>query len=132
MPESPHLTDLQLAILRVFWERGEAGVADVFRALWDERHLAQSTVATVISRLEKRGLLARRGDARQYFYRATVTEEEVRRAMVDGLTSLLFRGDAAALVSHLVQSRELAPGDLERVRALLDSLGDEENDGGAR
>lgn len=130
MTESPQLTELQLAILRVLWERGEAGVPEVYRALWDERRLAQSTVATMIGRMEKRAILTRRWEDRQYLYRPAVTEEEVRRSMVSGLTSLLFGGSSAALVSHLVESREIAPGDLESVRAMLDSL--EEDDDGDR
>ena len=125
MTDSSRLTELQLAILRVFWARAGATVPEVFRALWDERGLAQSTVATLITRLEKRGLLAREGDARQYVYRATVSEDEVRRSMVAEMTSLLFGGDAAALVSHLVESRELGPDEMEQVRALLEAMEDD-------
>lgn len=102
----------------------------MYRGLWDERRLAQSTVATMIGRIEKRAILTRRWEDRQYLYRPAVTEEEVRRSMVAGLTSLLFGGSSAALVSHLVESREIAPGDLDSVRALLSSL--EEDDDGAR
>lgn len=122
MTDSPHLTGLQLAILRVLWDRGEAGVPEVYRALWEERALAQSTVATMIGRMEKRGILTRRWEDRQYLYRPAYTEDEVRRSMVADLTSLLFGGSSAALVSHLVESREIAPGDLDAVRALLDSM----------
>lgn len=125
MTDPSRLTELQLAILRVFWARGKATVPEVFRALWDERGLAQSTIATMVTRLEKRGLLAREGDARQYVYHATVSEEQVRRSMVAEMTSLLFGGDAAALVSHLVETRELGPGEMEQVRALLDSMEDD-------
>jgi|ERR1044071_5865797 predicted transcriptional regulator len=124
MTDSSRLTELQLAILRVFWTRGRATVPEVFRALWDERGLAQSTVATLITRLEKRGLLAREGDGRQYVYHATVSEGQVRQSMVQEMTDLLFGGDAAALVSHLVESRDLRPGDLEQVRALLEAMED--------
>ena len=122
MTEPPNLTGLQLAILRVLWDRGEAGVPEVYRALWEERGLAQSTIATMIARMEKRGILTRRWEDRQYLSRAAYTEAEVRRSMVADLTSLLFGGSSAALVSHLVESREIAPGDLDAVRALLDSM----------
>lgn len=128
MTDSPNLTGLQLAILRVLWDRGEAGVPEVFRALLDERGLAQSTIATMVARMEKRGILTRRWEDRQYLYRPAYTEEEVRRSMVADLTSLLFGGSSAALVSHLVESREMAPGDLDAVRALLDSMDEAEDD----
>ncbi|HET7230642.1 MAG TPA: BlaI/MecI/CopY family transcriptional regulator [Longimicrobium sp.] len=125
MTDASKLTELQLAILRVFWARGKATVPEVFRALWDERGLAQSTVATLVTRLEKRGLLAREGDARQYLYHATVSEDDVRRSMVAEMTHLLFGGDAAALVSHLVEHRELGRREMEQVRALLSQMEDD-------
>lgn len=113
------LTDLQLAILRVIWARGGTTVPGMTAALRADRGLAQSTVATVMNRLEKRGVLRRDGDARDYVYHAQVTEGDVRRAMVRHLTSLLFDGEASALVSHLVESSEVDAADLEYAMDLL-------------
>jgi predicted transcriptional regulator len=76
-------------------------------------------VATLLTRLEKRGVLAQRREGRTLIYRARVTESDVRRSMVSRLVATLFQGDAAALVAHLVREDEVAPGDLARVRALL-------------
>ncbi|HEX7048763.1 MAG TPA: BlaI/MecI/CopY family transcriptional regulator [Longimicrobiales bacterium] len=118
------LTELQLALMRVLWERGEATVVAVQEALEPERRLAQSTVATLLSRLEKRGLVTHRTESRQYVYRALVTEQEVRRSMVRAFAELaddLFRGDVAALVSHLLTAQEVAPADLARVKALIEA-----------
>jgi BlaI family transcriptional regulator, penicillinase repressor len=127
------LTEPQLAILRVVWARGEAAVPEIWRALYAERGLAQSTVATMVARLEKRGILARRPDpeegGRQYLYRATVSEGEVRASMVAGLTEALFGGDARALVSHLLSARQLRPDDLDEVRRML-AESEEEPSGG--
>lgn len=113
------LSDLQLAVMRVLWQRREASTADVAEALAGERALAHTTVATLLTRLEKRGLLAARREGRQLFYSARVTEEAVRRSMVGSLLGNLFGGDARALVAHLVREDEVAPADLERIEALL-------------
>ena len=121
MTDSHRLTGLQLAVMRVVWERGEATIADVCEALRSERRLAQTTVATLLARLEKRGVLAHRVEGRQYVYRATVSEREVRRSMVAELTESLFQGRPADLISHLLSSREIAPGDLERVKELIET-----------
>ena len=121
MTDSHRLTGLQLAVMRVVWERGEATIADVCEALRSERRLAQTTVATLLARLEKRGVLAHRVDGRQYVYRAMVSEREVRRSMVAELTESLFQGRPADLISHLLSSREIAPGDLERVKELIEA-----------
>ncbi|MCK5438984.1 MAG: BlaI/MecI/CopY family transcriptional regulator [Gemmatimonadetes bacterium] len=118
MPRT-QLTDLQLDIVRVLWSEGEATVAEVRDRLPASRDLATTTVATVLSRLEKQNVVTRRLDGRQYVYRPTVSERDVRRSMVADLVGSLFEGDPAALVNHLVSDAELKDGDLERVRALL-------------
>src|SRR5437016_9719487 len=98
MPGRHQLTELQLAILRVIWDRSEATVQDVWEALHAERGLAQTTVATMLSRLERRGVVTRRAQSRQYHYRAAVTEREVQHSMVGGLTERLFHGDVPGLL----------------------------------
>ena len=114
------LTDLQLAVMRVLWDRSEAPVADVHEVLHRERGLALTTVATLLTRLEKAGLVSRRSAGRHFVYRPLVSEQDVRRSMVSGLAERLFDGDVAALVSHLLEEREIAPGDLARVRRLIE------------
>lgn len=122
-PETPEqddvaLSELQLDVMRVLW-RGEASVADVAAALAAERGLAHTTVATLLTRLARRGVVAPRRDGRQLVYRALVSEPQVRRTMVGDLIQSLFQGDPKALLAHLVSEREVAPGDLEKVQALL-------------
>jgi BlaI family penicillinase repressor len=114
-----HLSELQLDVVRELWRRGEASTAEVAEALAASRGLAHTTVATLLARLEKRGVLSQRRDGRNLLYRALVSEDDVRRSMVSALVSSLFQGDPAALVAHLVSADEVAPGDVERARALL-------------
>ncbi len=121
MAEPIELTELQITILRLLWSRGEASVAEIWEALHRERGLAQTTVATLLTRLERRGVVARRAEQRQYLYRALVTEAEVQRSMVAELTERLFEGDVTALVNHLITSQEIAPGDLARLRSLIEA-----------
>ncbi len=120
MSDIHQLTELQIAILRVLWERGQATVAEICEALKPERGLALTTVATLLSRLEKRSVVAHETRARQYVYRPLVTEADVRHSMVRELTEQLFDGNVTALVSHLLSEREISPGDLDRVRAMLE------------
>jgi predicted transcriptional regulator len=121
MSELHQLTDLQIAVMRVLWEKGEASVAEIWEALRPERGLAQTTVATLLSRLEKRGVVAHRSRARQFLYSATVTEADVRKVMVAELTDRLFDGDIAALMSHLLTAREVSPGDLAKVKEMVEA-----------
>ena len=105
--------------MRILWERAEATVLDVQNQLRPERDLAQTTIATMLSRLEKRGVVEHRLDGRQFVYRPLVTEQEVRRSMVSELTTLLFDGSSAALMTHLLRSREMEPGDIDRVKRMI-------------
>lgn len=117
--EDTSLSELQLELMRVLWARGEASTADVAEVLANSRGLAHTTIATLLSRLEKRGVVASRREGRQLVYRALIAQGEVQRSMVSGLLDQLFGGDARALLAHLVREEEIAPGDLDRVRELL-------------
>lgn len=117
-PEDVALSELQIAVMRLLWQRDEASVADIAASLADERGLKYTTAATLLTRLERRGVVAQRREGRQLIYRALVSEPHVRRSMVADLVGTLFGGDAHALVAHLVSEAEIAPGDLERVRQL--------------
>jgi BlaI family penicillinase repressor len=120
MPETHQLTELQTAIMRVLWERGQATVAEIQEALREERGLALTTVATLLSRLERRGVVSHETRQRQFVYQACVTEAEIRHSMIHELTERLFDGDVAAMMSHLLTGRDISPGDLERIKAMLE------------
>lgn len=116
-----HLGDLQYAIMRVLWDEGEATVARVQEALAGEgdRDRALTTIATMLTKLEKKGVVAHRSEGRQFIYRATISEKDVHRTMVADLTDRLFRGDFAALVSHLLTEQEIDSAEIARLKALI-------------
>lgn len=120
MPDTVQLTELQIAIMRVLWARGEATVADICAELQSERGLALTTIATVLSRLEKRGVVTHETRARQFVYRPLVSEADVRQSMLEELTEQFFSGNVADLMTHLISEREISPGDLERLKAMLE------------
>jgi BlaI family penicillinase repressor len=115
------LSELQLAVMRALWEQGEGTVAQVHARLQEERGLAITTVATVLSRLEKRGLVEHRRDGRQFIYRPLVSDREVQRSMLEELTDRVYQGDVTSLVSHLLHSRDVSSGDLARVKELIEA-----------
>ena len=120
------LSDLQFQVMQVLWSRGESQAADVQQGLAAQgRDLALTTVATLLARLAKRQLLAARRDGRQVFYSSAVSERVVKRGLVSSLLGTLFAGDPKALVTHLVKETELAPGDLELLKRLLEERKDQ-------
>ena len=116
-----HLGDLQLAIMRALWARGEGTVAEVHEDLAPERGLALTTIATMLVKLEKKGVVGHRADGRRFVYQPVVEESQVRRSMVAELTSQLFRGDVTALVSHLLSEHDIDSAELTELRALIAS-----------
>jgi BlaI family penicillinase repressor len=116
---SHHLGDLQLAIMRVLWNRSEATVADVHETLEPERGLALTTIATMLTKMEKKGVVDHRAEGRRFIYRPLVSEDQVRRSMVSDLTSQLFRGDVTALVNHLLSEHDIESGELTQLREMI-------------
>ncbi|HYU34125.1 MAG TPA: BlaI/MecI/CopY family transcriptional regulator [Thermoanaerobaculia bacterium] len=121
MEASYHLGDLQLAIMRVLWARGESTVADVHEALEPERGLALTTIATMLAKMEKKGVVDHWTEGRRFIYRPLVSEDKVRRSMVADLTAQLFRGDAAALVNHLLSEHDIQSQELAQLRNLIEA-----------
>jgi len=119
MTRTRTLGDLQLAIMRILWHRREATVAEVHRALYEERGLAPTTIATMLVKLEKKGVVTHRLEGRRYVYRPSVEEAEIRRSMVSELTERLFAGDVTALVSHLLSEHETDPAELAELERLI-------------
>lgn len=119
METSYHLGDLQLAIMRILWGRGEATVAEVHEALEPERGLALTTIATMLTKMEKKGVVDHRAEGRRFIFRPLVSESQVTRSMVADLTSQLFRGDVTALVNHLLSEHDIDTRELAQLRDLI-------------
>ncbi|HMY19019.1 MAG TPA: BlaI/MecI/CopY family transcriptional regulator [Polyangium sp.] len=114
-----HLGDLQLAIMRVLWQLGEATVTDVYTALLEDRGLAPTTIATMLKKMEDKGVVEHRADGRKFIYRPTVTEDQVTRGMVADLTERLFGGNSVALVSHLISRGEISQDELSELERMI-------------
>jgi predicted transcriptional regulator len=110
---------MQLELMRVLWDAGRATTAEVHERVGKPRQLAYTTVATLLTRLEKRGLVKSVKEQGERVFKSTVTESEVTRSMVSSLVDTLFRGDPSALVSHLVNEKDIDKDDIEAVRKLL-------------
>ena len=114
------LSDLQLAIMRALWQKPNSTTTEVVEAVRESRPLAHTTIATLLTRLEKRGLVEVKRDGRQLCYRALLSESQVTRSMVSDLVSSLFMGNPSALLSHLVKEQEIDETELEAIRTMLE------------
>ncbi len=112
------LGDLQLRIMRVLWRSGPASVAEVKGRLGGNR-LAYTTVATMLRKMEDRGLLRHCQEGRMFIYRPAVSAEEVTRSMADDLVERLFEGNLADTVAHLLETREVGHQELVQLERLI-------------
>src|SRR5437870_4856496 len=112
-PKRYRLGDLQLRIMRVLWERGDTSVAEV-QAMLGEPALAYTTVATMLRKMEGRGLVKHRSEGRSFLYRAAVPPEDVSRSMAGDLLENLFAGSLADMMSHLLTTRDVSREELTR------------------
>ena len=110
---------LQYAIMKVLWECGEASSSAVHAALVKERGLAPTTIATMLRKMEEKGVVGHRAEGRQFLYAPKVIENEVRQSMVDELVERLFGGDPTALVSHLIEDDRIDAEEIEELRERL-------------
>jgi BlaI family penicillinase repressor len=108
---------LQLKIMKVLWER-PASVADVHQALGDTG-LAYTTVATMLRKMEGRGLVRHREEGRRFIYQSAVRPEAVTRSMANDVLERLFEGRLADLVSHLLATHEVSRAELCELERLI-------------
>lgn len=120
MPTPPlRLGELQLRILEVLWEHPDSGVGAVHAALKPERDLAYTTVATMLRKMEARGLVTHREEGRSFLYRAAVAADDVNRSAGEHFVERLFEGSLADAVSHLLTTREVSREELDQLEKLI-------------
>jgi BlaI family penicillinase repressor len=112
------LGDLQLRIMRVLWDSGAVTVSEVQQRLGRQR-LAYTTVATMLRKMEERGLVDHLEEGRKFLYRPVVSLDAVTRSMTGDLVDRLFDGSLAEAVSHLLESREISREELDRLEQLI-------------
>jgi predicted transcriptional regulator len=118
-PPAKELTERELEVMHVFWDRGESTVAQVRDALEAVgRPLAYTTVATLIRILTEKGFLSQVTEDRPFVYQPLRSFHEVSQRMVGDLVHRLFGGSREQLLVHLIEGQGLT----EQERAVLEKI----------
>ena len=117
--KSPTLTEQELEIMKVVWDRETVTVRDVYEELLEKRKVAYTTVMTMMNILEQKGHLVKTQEDRAYLYRSTKPRNQVIRGMVREFVNRVFNGSAEPLLLHLVEDRKLSEKDIEEMRTLI-------------
>jgi len=112
------LSDQQYQIVQALWALSEGSARDVQQHL-SGLGLAHTTIGTILTRLEKRGVLSSSPRGRERVFKTLISEGDVKRSMVSSLVSTLFKGDSKALLAHLVKEGDIAENELGEIEALL-------------
>jgi BlaI family penicillinase repressor len=119
MADYHELTNLHLAILGVLWERRDATVADIHHLLGRRMAVSRKTVATLLSRLEQRGLVRHRTGGNESVFTATVRRRTVLISRMAAMLGAMFESSEQPAVPHAVDRQDVRPGDVARLRLLL-------------
>lgn len=124
MPKKPpSIPDSELDVIKVLWEREQATVREVLETLKAAgRQWSYATVATLLDRLESKGMVASDRSELAFVYRPLVTEQTVRQKRLGSLVDKLYQGQPGLLVLHLLKSHALDPDQAREVRQVLDEM----------
>ena len=103
----------------MLWERSAAPVAIVHEELGGSAQFAYTTIATMLRKMEAKGLVSHREEGRSFIYLPTVAEEEVSSSMSDDLLDRLFGGSLTQAVNHLLTHREVSRSELRELERLI-------------
>jgi predicted transcriptional regulator len=115
---SPTLTEQELEIMKIVWDRERVTVRDVYEALLERRKVAYTTVMTMMKILEQKKHLKKTQVERAYVYQPTQPKGQVIGAMVRDFVNRVFNGSAEPLLVHLVEEGSLSQEDLEEIARL--------------
>lgn len=114
--KSSHLTDAELRLMEVLWEKGSATVSDVVETLPKNPQLAYSTVLTTMRILENKGYLRHTKDGRAFVYHPVVGREQARQSAVSHLLHRFFENSPELLMLNLIEGEKIDSEELKRLR----------------
>jgi predicted transcriptional regulator len=120
------LTEQELEIMKVVWDRGASTVRDVYEDLRERKTVAYTTVMTMMNILESKGHLVKRADGRAYVYEPVLAKTQVISTMVQEFLDRVFNGAAQPLLLNLVQDHKVSREDLDEISRLIEETPEEE------
>ncbi len=112
------LTDHELRLMEVLWQRGRSTVADVVDSLAPPP-LAYSTVLTTLRTLEQKGYIAHEEDGRAYVYHPVVAREQAAKSATRHLLDRFFASSPGSLAVSLLDDSTLSDTDVAAIKRML-------------
>jgi BlaI family transcriptional regulator, penicillinase repressor len=122
-PKSPTMTDGELRLMNVLWERGQATVGEIVEALKATPRPAYNTVLTLLRIMEKKGYVSHRKDGRAFTFLPTVARADASRSALQMLVNRFFEGSPRLLMLNLLEDEQLAPEMLRQLKERIEEVG---------
>ncbi len=118
--KSPTLTEAELRLMQVLWEKGPATVQQVLQSLPKKSPLAYNSVLTTIRILEDKGYVKHEKDGRAHVYTALVQRKDATRSEIRRLVSRFFGDSHELLVLNILEDDGIDTGEMKRLREMLE------------
>ena len=109
------LTELQHAILDQLWSNGPATAEQIRGALLPAHRLKDSSVRTLLRRLEARGYVSHRLDGKTFVYQATMAAKRVAAHSVRQIIDRFWSGSVEQFLTGMVDEQILTPTEIARL-----------------
>ena len=117
--KSTTLTEAELRIMNVLWDRRAATVHEVLESLPAKPALAYNSVLTIVRILEKKGYVRHVKDKRAHVYTPQIDRKDATRFEVRHLISRFFGDSHELLALNVLEETSLDAEELNRLRQLL-------------
>jgi predicted transcriptional regulator len=119
----PHVTDAELAILRLLWDAGTLSARVIREELYPAGTPSDhATVQKLLARLEEKGFVRRDRSSFAHAFTARVSRERLAGAELESLAEKLSDGSLVPFITHLAKRTKLSEDERRELRALLDRL----------
>jgi predicted transcriptional regulator len=116
--QSATLTEAELPIMDILWEKGSAVVTDVVAGLSNSA-IAYNTVLTTLRILERKGYVRHTKDGRAFVYHPVVERGEASRKAVRNLMKRFFQDSPELLILNVLEDEQLDEGELARLKRMI-------------
>jgi len=117
---SPTLTEAELRIMNVLWQKGSASVQQILDGLPKKLSLAYNSVLTTVRILEKKGYVKHVKDGRAHIYLPLIGRHEATRFEIRHLVNRFFENSHELLVMNILKDGNMDEEELRRLRKMLD------------
>jgi len=120
--QSPTLTEAELPIMEILWQKGSAVVTDVVAGL-SSSPVAYNTVLTTLRILERKGYVRHTKEGRAFVYHPVVERSEASRKAVRNLVQRFFQNSPELLILNVLGDEQLDESELAKLKRLVSGEG---------